>query len=231
MEHKQAAGSTRSSTSRWRLTLEFLVIVFLVIVVQYTVAWLLGQYAIVTKEKTGEVLLGTFASALTLLISTWVAYHVASDRQKSDNLNERRSNTIKAYMDYETPAFAQVRQDSEAILSRFQQHRECFSDFYKQLSPDSKAPLRHLFTLFKKLHIGVVNDYFDAQTLVEAFGAEIVYWQDRHFKELLKETTWQTRQALLDLRKFVSEHADQAVLKQWEQEAAVHPDPNLDSAG
>ena len=198
---------------------EFLLIVAAVLAVQYAVASYDESSMGLTVYKIAESFLSTFSSALTLLLSSWVAYRITYSKQQQDNIARRKENVMAFYNAMSTPEFANTRREVKKIIESYLRHpSQSFKKFHSELASQDKACLSSLMLVFRKLQLGLDNCYFELSAVSNCFGDEIVIWHDGCLKEALKEVDWPSALALRNLCKLVKEVTPQDVLVLWEDE-------------
>ena len=203
-----------------RRSAEFLLIISAVLAVQYVVARYAKDLIGLSPDKIAESFLSTFSSALTLLLSTWVAYRIAHSKQHQDNAARRKENVMAFYNSMSTPEFANTRREAKKIVKKFlTQPSQSFVHFHSQLEPQDKAHISSLMLLFRKLQLGLDNCYFELSAVSGCFGDEIVIWHDGCLNKSLKEIAWPSVLALRSLYKSVRGNATQDQLDLWDDEA------------
>lgn len=203
-----------------RRSIEFLLIVGVVLGLQY----LSGSYAKVhlklADDKIAEALLSTFSSALTLLLSTWVAYQISSARQHEDAAMRRKENVMGFYNDMSSPEFVKVRRNTKLIFKTFfSQNKFSFKEFHAALSQEERSNFSSLMLLFRKLHLGLNNGYFDLPAVLACFGDEIVIWHDGCLDKALSGLNWPSEIAVRRLYESVRSHATEEQTTFWDNEA------------
>ena len=203
-----------------RRTAEFLLIVIAVLAVQYLVARYAKYSMGLAPDKIAESFLSTFSSALTLLLSTWVAYRIAHSKQQQDNTARRKENVMAFYNSMSSPEFVITRRHAKTVIKSFPQHpNQSFEEFHRALSQPERASVSSLLLLFRKLQLGLDNCYFDLRAITACFGDEIVIWHDGCLNEALENITWPSAIALRDLYKSVKATATSEQLVLWISEA------------
>ena len=203
-----------------RRAVEFFAIVGAVLTVQYFVAGYAKSAMGLGPDKIAESFLSTFSAALTLLLSTWVAYRIAHAKQQQDNSARRRENVMAFYNSMSSPEFVVARREAKEIIERFtHQSSRSFMEFHKDLMAQDRARLSGLMLLFRKLQLGLDNCYFDLSAVKECFGDEIVIWHDGCLKEVFEDIQWPSVRALRSLYMSVNSIATPEELDLWRVEA------------
>lgn len=109
----------KSTTVYLRRTAEFLLIVSAVLALRYLAAGYAKSSMGLAPEKIAEGILSTFSSALTLLLSTWVACSIAHLKQQQDNAARRKENVMALYGTMRLPEFVNIRRQAKKILKVF----------------------------------------------------------------------------------------------------------------
>lgn len=209
-----------SKTATLRRSGEFLLIVSMVLVVQYIAASYAKNFMGLSSEKIAESILSTFSSALTLLLSAWVAYRIAHSKQQQDNVARRKENVMGFYNSMSSPEFVAIRRHARGIAKNFQSDKsQSFLEFHNELTSQDRACLSSLLLLFRKLQLGLDNSYFEQSGVNDCFGDEIVIWHDGCLNEMLKGVMWPSVQSMRYLYKAVRASAKQEQLDQWDFEA------------
>lgn len=172
------------------------------------------------EEKIAEALLATFSSALTLLLSNWVDYRVASARQVEDAAVRRKENVMDFYNQMSSPEFVAARRQSKQVFKHsLAQNDMAFMAFHWALDAPERASISSLMLLFRKLDLGLNHEYFDLDAVVACFGDQIITWHDGCGDGALATLDWPSWHALQALYVEVRCHAAQDKLTRWDGEA------------